>query len=88
MFWSWKYLFIDGAFVPSCLDLVAAFQRLPRFLDVVEEEPQLAGDEVRVVGVARPGADVDDIEGLIDEVADGDELVQDQRGCGRCGGEV
>jgi hypothetical protein len=57
-------------------------------LDVVEEEPQLAGDEFRVVGVARPGADVDDIEGLIDEVADGDELVQDQRGCGRCGGEV
>ncbi len=63
--------------MPSTLDLVAAFQRLSRFLDVVEEEPQLAGNEVRFVGVARPGADVDDVEGLVDEVADGDELLQD-----------
>lgn len=48
----------------------------------------MAGDEVCVVGVAGPGADVDDVEGLVDQVADGDELVENEKGCGRCGGEV
>ena len=75
---------VDGAFPPLPYYLIPAFQSLARFLDQVEQQAELAGDEVCVVSVAGPGADVDDVEGLVDEVADGCELGEDER---RGGGE-
>ena len=48
----------------------------------------MAGDEICVVGIAGPGADVDDVEGLVDEVADGGELVEYERGSGGKSGQV
>lgn len=54
-------------------------------MDVIREQAQLAGDEVRVFGVAGPGGDVDDVEGVVDEVADVDELGKDES-LGRVGG--
>ena len=48
----------------------------------------MAGDEVGVVGVAGPGAGVDDVEGLVDQVADRGELREDEGGGGGEAGEV
>ena len=40
------------------------------------------------MGVAGPCADVDDVKGLVDEVADGYQLVEDEGRGGRRGGKV
>ena len=79
----WTYVLVHAAFPPFAHYVVASFQRLSRFLDEVEEEAELAGDEVGVVGVAGPGADVDDVEGLVQQVADQGQLGEDEGwGCG------
>ncbi len=70
--------------MPSCVTIFSTFQRLPSFLDVVKQQPQLAGYEIRIVRITSPGADIDDVQRLIDEVADGDELIEDE---GRCIGQ-
>ena len=45
----------------------------------------MTGYEVCIVSVASPCADIDNIKGLVDEVADGGELGQYERGgCGEC----
>lgn len=49
-------------------------------LEIVEEELQLAGDEVGVLGITRPDTDIDDIETGIDECAYGGQLCEDQGG--------
>lgn len=40
------------------------------------------------MGIAGPGADIDDVEGLVDKVANGGELGEDEGRGGGEGGEV
>lgn len=65
-------LFVHEGFPPSVAKaFFPASERLARLSDVLMEQAQLARDEGGGVGVAGPGADVDDVEGLVDEGAGG-----------------
>lgn len=60
------YCFITRLLPPSSpIDFLASFQDLARFFDGVGQKAELASDEGAVVRIASPGADVDDVERLI-----------------------
>ena len=91
---STPYLLINRVLPPGMFHrILPALKRLPSLADVVMQEPELARDEGRGAGVAGPGGDVDDVEGLDDEIADGEEVGEDEGigdvegvGCGAAGG--
>ena len=68
------YMFIHGILPPSPNNIFTSSQRLPGLLHEIEKQTELAGDKVRVVCITGPGADVYDIEGLVEKIADGREL--------------
>ena len=70
------YLGIDRIFVPAPFR-PATFQLAHGVADGVLQQSELAGDEGRVVGVAGPDGDVDDVQRLVDALDDADQLRQD-----------
>lgn len=73
--WEDPYRFSTIIFPPPAPHYVlASLQHLARFIDGIGQQAQLARDERCVVRVAGPGADVDNVEGLIEEGEQGGEL--------------
>lgn len=69
------YIFIENLFPPlSPRPFLTSPHRAPRFLDRLGQKLQLARDEGTVVRVSGPGADVDDVEGMVEEGEEGGEL--------------
>jgi hypothetical protein len=81
---------VDRVFIPRQLQRRAALERRLGLLQVDVEQPQLAGDEVRVRRVPAPGRHVDDVEASDDALArrnnlcqyDGRRLATDTRAVG------
>lgn len=82
------YIFVYRILPPFPYNLISTFEGLPRFLDEIGEQAQLTRDEVGIMGVSCPSTDIDDIQGLVDQVADGCQLPQNQIRCCRSGGEA
>ena len=72
-----SHILIQRILPPLAYYLLPSFEHLLRLLHKLVEQAQLAGNEVCIVGITGPGADVHDIEGLVDEVSDRGQLVQE-----------
>lgn len=71
---GWKaYAWVDCFLVPfSSVGFLG--HGAPRLANRLGKQFQLSGDEGRVVRVTGPGADVDDVESVVEEGGEGGEL--------------
>jgi len=70
------HILICACLPPLALDIIFAFQHLPRFRDRLMQKVQLTVDESGIQRVPSPGANVDYIEALVDRISDSNHLAE------------
>jgi hypothetical protein len=90
--WQWRVegLLVDRMLPPRWLHVRVALECLPRFLDMVVQQLELASDKVGFGRISSPDGHIDDVQAAVDGGSDRGELGDDQRRClgGRGDGQV